>query len=717
MTIRIRAGAALGAIIFLAVAVLAPIACQSSRMGNESVAYARRDGLAEGPAGLVGPGPARPSVRSPATQTWIIARAPQRGGDGWGGTGLGGVDRPGTGSLVDANVGDDGLPTRAFPLESTDVDATLTGAVASVDVTQRFRNPYADTIEAAYVFPLPHDAAVSDFVLSIGDRTIRGVIRDRAEAEKLYAEARAAGHVASLLTEERPNIFLEKVANIEPGAAIDVTVTYFSMIDYDDGWFEWRLPLVVGPRFNPPSVPASQAIGAVGAGDSARNGSGTTIEYLPNGAVTGNRVSIDVAIDAGVPIREILSPSHAVRTARDGSSQARVSLDPRDGMPNRDFVLRYSVGAEETQVGLVSSRSASGDGGHFALTIYPPATLKTQPRSPVDLIFVVDRSGSMSGKPLAQVKAAIHAALDRMRPGDRFEIVDFGSSANALGRGLTPYDDESVRAARAYVDRLDAQGGTVVLEGLNRALSCATDEGRVCYLVFLTDGFVSNETEIAGALHRTLGPRRVFAFGIGSSANWFLLEGMANAGRGAVADISGTGNGDSDAAPTMATFLERVSHPAMQDLRVAFEGATVDDVWPRRAGDLLVGRPVTVFGRYRDGDASARCVVRGWIGGQEVELAEHVTFAQSATTPALERIWARAKIAQLSDDATWQPDRAASIAGEIRSVALEHGISSPYTAFVAVDGSRVTRGSDRRTIVQPVPMPEGVRYETTVDER
>ncbi|MBL9150147.1 MAG: VWA domain-containing protein [Phycisphaerae bacterium] len=708
----VRAGAAALAFVATVVAALAPTAC-TTRYSYKSASEATRSQAGAGFALADDASTsALPSVRSPVTQTWIIARAPQRGD-----AGLGGVDRPGTGSLVDANVGSDGLPTRAFPLEATDVDATLTGAVASVDVTQRFRNPYADTIEAAYVFPLPHDAAVSDFVLSIGDRTIRGVIRDRAEAEKLYAEARAAGHVASLLTEERPNIFMEKVANIEPGASIDVTVTYFSMIDYEDGWFEWRLPLVVGPRFNPPSVPPSKAIGAVGVGDSARSGTGTSIEYLPNGSTTGNRVAIDVAIDAGVPIREIVSPSHAVRTIRDGTSAARVSLEPGDGVPNRDFVLRYSVAAESTQFGLVSSRSASGEGGHFALTVYPPATLKERRRSPVDLVFVVDRSGSMSGKPLAQVKAAIHAALDRMQPGDRFEIVDFGSKANSLGRGLTPYTSESVRAARAYVDALNADGGTMVLEGLNRALSFATDEGRVCYLVFLTDGFVSNEKEIIGALHKTLGPRRVFSFGIGSSANWYLLEGMANAGRGAVADISGTGDGASDAAPTMATFLERVSHPAMQDLSVAFEGATVDEVWPRRAGDLLVGRPVTVFGRYREGDSSARCVVRGWIGGERVELAENVTFARSATTPALERIWARAKIAQLADDSTWQPNSAVAIANEIRTIALEHGISSPFTAFVAVDGSRVTRGSDRRTIVQPVPMPEGVRYETTVDER
>ncbi len=615
---------------------------------------------------------------------------------------------PGTPScLVSTETGSDGGPVRAFPLERTKVRASLDGPVASVTVAQRFGNPYAETIEAAYVFPLPDDAAVSDFVLRIGERSIRGIVRERAEAEQLYREARNAGYVASLLTEERPNIFTERVANIEPGRSIEVELTYYNMLAYADGWYEWRFPLVVGPRFNPPH--STQGVAAVPVGGTAGAGQATAVEYLAPGERTGHEVEIEVSIDAGVEIRDIAVPSHAVDPIERQGRAARVRLAASDGLPNRDFLLRYRVAGEAPATGLVSSLDRDGK-GTFALTIYPPGELRGGPRVPLDIVFVIDRSGSMGGRPLESVKEAVSTALDSLGPTDRFQIVDFGSSGTSMGGTMLPADRQNVARARRYIGGLQADGGTMVLEGLRTALALPQEEGRTRYLVFLSDGFVGNEAEIIGALHRELGHGRVFAMGIGSSANWHLLHGMARAGRGAVADIGLS----ADAGQAMERFMGAVTAPVMHDLAIEWSGVKVSEVWPPAMPDLVAGRPVTVLGRYR-GAVAPQATLTGWVGDRRVRVPLEVRLAQGEGVPNLDRLWARAKIAQLSDDATWKPADADVLARSITETALRYGISSPYTAFVAVDAARVTEGGpERRTVVQPVPVPAGVSYEATV---
>lgn len=646
-------------------------------------------------------GPAVVSIDGPFDEVWIVARR----GDGQAGS-VGAGELPGTGSLVSAERDDRGLPTRAFPLESTDVHASLDGPIATVHVAQRFGNPFADTIEAAYLFPLPHDAAVSDFVMRVGDRRIRGIVREREEAERIYADARTQGYVASLLTEERPNVFMERVANIEPGRSVEVELTYFNMLAYADGWYEWRFPLVVGPRYNPAS--ATHPLPAVPVGDSARRGEVGGVEYLAPGERTGHTVGIDVAIDAGVEVHDIECTSHAIASVERDGDVARVRLASRDAAVNRDFVLRYRVAGSEPACGLVSTMGDDGQ-GYFALTLYPPAAVRDAGRMPIDIVYVIDRSGSMAGRPLEQVKQAVRASLRRLRSDDRFQIVDFGSDSGGFGGSMCRATDDAVRDANRYLDRLDARGGTEVLVGLSKALELPKQEGRVQYLAFLSDGFVSNESEILARLHRELGDRRVFAFGVGSSANWHLIHGMADVGRGAAADIGL----DADGAEPMERFMEAVAHPIMHATSLEWSGVRVEDLWPRRLPDLIAGRPVTVVGRYERG-GEARLTLRGWVRGESVSRPMRVSFATGRREGSLDRLWARAAIAQLSDDALWGGRRADEAHDEILRTALRYGISSPLTAFVAVDASRVTQGSVRTTVTQPVAMPAGVRYDTTV---
>ncbi|MCI0432319.1 MAG: hypothetical protein L0271_01530, partial [Gemmatimonadetes bacterium] len=253
----------------------------------------------------------------------------------------------------------------ALPLKHTDVRASISAFIASVDVTQQFHNPYDGKIEAVYVFPLPHNAAVSEFLMTIGERTIRGIIRERAEAERIYHEARAQGHVASLLTQERPNIFTQKVANIEPGRSIDVTITYFHTLACDDGWFEFAFPMVVGPRFNPPGFVGGVAALPRGSLDQA--GQATAVQYLRAHERSGHDISLEVAIDAGVPIEEVRCATHEVEISGLESQQARVALSPRDSIPNRDFVLRYRAAGDAIRTALLAHRDQRG--GYFALMV------------------------------------------------------------------------------------------------------------------------------------------------------------------------------------------------------------------------------------------------------------------------------------------------------------------------------------------------------------
>lgn len=642
-------------------------------------------------------------VDGPWDEVWVITRREREG------------DRPapqdprelpGIGSLISTEMDASGAPMAAFPLQSTDVTAQLDGPLATVRVAQVFANPFVRTIEAAYVFPLPHDAAVADFTMRVGERQIRGIVRERAEAERIYRDARSRGYVASLLAEERPNIFMERVANIEPGRSVEVELTYFNMLQYADGWYEWRFPLVVGPRYNPPATP--HPIPALPLGGSANEGRVQGVEYLAPGEGSGHSAGIHVAINAGVPIEEITSTSHALAPIERSREVTRVRLAARDREVNRDFVLRYRVGGREQRYGVISGLGADGR-GTFAMTIYPPVGLGGGGRMPVDLVFVVDRSGSMAGPPLEQAKRAMSAALGRLGPEDRFQIVDFGSEAAALGSELLWASRATVEGARRYLESMQAGGGTRVLSGLARALAFPKADGRVQYLVFLGDGFVSNEAEITAELARSLGDRRVFALGVGSSVNWHLTHELARVGRGAVASID---IGD-DPTPTVERFMDLVSAPLMQSARLEWSGVRVSETWPRSAPDLLPGRPVTVLGRY-DSPGSGTATIRGYVRGATASVSVPIALSAMPNDGALDRLWARAKIAELAAEANRGERSERSAREEILSTAIRHGISSPFTAFIAVDGSRVTQGTDRTTIVQPVAMPAGVRYDTTV---
>jgi Ca-activated chloride channel family protein len=601
---------------------------------------------------------------------------------------------PGTGALV---VKRDKKEV-VLPLKHTDVKAQISGYIATVDVTQQFENPYDTKIEAVYVFPLPENSAVNEFLMIIGERHIRGIIRERAEAERVYENARAQGYTASLLTQERPNIFTQSVANIEPGKQIDVNIKYYNTLSYMDGWFEFVFPMVVGPRFNPAGT--TKGVGAVGRWHPGSSGQATEVSYLSTGERSGHDISVRVELEAGVPIEEFECPTHKIVSGRPGADRLVATLAQNDRVPNKDFVLRYRVTGGEIKSGLLTHKDERG--GFFTMMIYPPASIAQQPRYPMEMVFVIDCSGSMDGRPIAQAKAAVREGLKLLKPQDSFQLISFSMAASKFGSRPVLASPENIRRAQEYLNELNAEGGTMMIEGIKAALDFYHDPERLRYVCFLTDGYIGNEAEILEAIQNKLGPSRIFSFGIGSSVNRYLIDSMAKVGRGAVAYLLP----HTDSAPIMADFFNRISHPALTDLQVNWGGMKTKEIYPKVVPDLYAGRPVLLTGRFQ-GEAPGSVTVTARNGLGNVEIVTPVLRNDESATAALTSIWARAKIADLSLSFK-NSDR------EIRKTALDYSLLSQFTAFVAVDSTKRTRGSEGVTIEQAVPVPQGVKYNTAV---
>jgi Ca-activated chloride channel family protein len=647
-----------------------------------------------------------PRAQSPladyaADELWVIYRPAREDRPGHD------EQYPGTGTLM-TRIEEREMP---LPLKHTDVKASVTGYIASVDVTQQFENPYSEKIEAVYVFPLPENGAVNEFVMQIGARRIRGIVRERAEAERIYTEAKHQGYTASLLTQERPNIFTQSVANIEPGKRIDISIRYYNTLTYLDGWYEFVFPMVVGPRFNPPG--SYRGIGAVPASGLARSSQPTGVHYSHPSTRSGHEISLQLDLNAGVRLEKFECKTHSIETQSADAPAGHVSvrLSSTDSIPNKDFVFSFRVAGRSLKTSLLTHTDHRG--GFFTMMLYPPAGLETLERAPLELVFVLDCSGSMSGEPLKQAKAAIRWALNNMDSRDTFQLINFSVDARQFGREPIPATRHNLRRAIAYLDSLHSEGGTMMIEGVKAALDFPHDPDRLRFVCFLTDGFIGNESDILHAIDARLGDSRIFSFGVGSSVNRFLLDGMAKIGRGTVAYL---GLND-DGAEVMQKFFERVSHPALTDVKIDWGNFRPTDVYPKRMPDLFVGRPLVITGRFDPDERNPNHVIQisGKAAGKRMRIPVSIknsAFAESA--PALPSIWARSKIAELLEQSQYDPSN--RIAAHVRKTALDFQLLSPYTAFLALDASRRTAGDSAVTVPVAVPVPAGVRYGTTVSE-
>lgn len=602
---------------------------------------------------------------------------------------------------------DKGRPAGECPLKHTDVQAEVAGFLSSVTVTQQFHNPSKDKIEAVYVFPLPQDAAVYDMEMKVGNRTIRGLIKPREEARRIYEEAREQGHVASLLDQERPNIFTQSVANIEPGAAVEITLRYSEVLPYKDGFFSFVFPMVVGPRYIPGQPAGQQGTGWSPDTDRVPDASRITPPVAAKGTRAGHDISVQVQLDAGCPILDLRSELHEVQTERQGSS-ARVRLADKATIPNRDFVLNYSVAGESVQDAFLSH--AQDGRGHFVLILQPPLRPKTSDISPKELVFVVDTSGSMSGAPLEKCKETMEMCLRGVNPKDTFNVITFSGDTHLLFDEPVPATDENIARARAFLDGARGGGGTEMMKAVEAALAPSKSASNAIRIVtFMTDGYVGNDMEILDAIQKHSGAR-VFPFGIGQSVNRFLLDGMAAAGRGEVEYVTLNARGEGAAR----RFFERVRNPVLTDVSVDWGNLPVQEVLPRRIPDLFSSKPVVVTGRYMK-PGEGHVLLRGRLGGRPWERAVQVRLPGDQPAHAVvDQLWARSQVQDLMNQ-DWlgvqrgQPQ--GKLKEEITRLGVDYRIMTQFTSFVAVEEMVVTEGGAPRTVAVPVEMPEGVSHE------
>jgi Ca-activated chloride channel family protein len=600
-------------------------------------------------------------------------------------------DRPSEGTLTLGSHPRDG-EVAGFPLESTRVSARVTGFVAEVSVEQTFRNPYTRPVEAVYLFPLPESSAVDSMSLRAGDRTVRAHIDRRERAQRDYGDARERGVLASLLEQERPNLFRESVANIRPGDSISVTLTYVSALDYEDGAYRFTYPLVAGPRY----VPEGEAAEA--------EGDLHQVVLAPNGE-RPDRVEVTVDADLGTSVASIDSPTHTLNVDRHDQQRAHVTLADA-ARPDRDLEIRFHVAGEAPTVAIEQSPPLDGNAGTFALAIHPSLSVADDQLTPRELVFLVDTSSSMNGRPMALAQAAVEHALGGLRASDTFRVLGFSDVIAPLDADALPATPQNVARGIAFVRGMRALGATEMVSGIRAALSPTAEDGRMRLVLLLTDGYIGNETDVFRAVHESLGQSRVFALGVGSAVNRYLLTRVAEEGRGDVQVVLPS----EDPAAAADVFASRIARPFLTDVSVDWGGLDVHDVYPRRLPDLFADRPLRVTAHYTNAGRGT-VTIRGRVAGQAFSQTVDVDLAGSGDArPELTSMWARARVADLTTAMTLA--QTPELIEEVTQIGLTHHLLTDYTAFLAVDeGYRVDRAHDGETarVEEPSPVPDGMQ--------
>ncbi len=562
--------------------------------------------------------------------------------------------------------------SRTAPLVATATDVEVNGIVARGVTRQTFVNPDSFWVEGIYVFPLPDEAAIDRLLIRVDDRLIKGEVKERGDAARTYAAARKAGKRASLLDHDRPNLFRLSVANIPPGAEIAVEIGWQLRLKPDVGWFDLSLPTVVAPRY----VPGGAGLVTMGPSDDARavpDAGRIVPAYRRTQDGKGQPATFSVSIDAGTQLEGLESGSHAVVVTHQ-ATQYRVELKDGGVPSDRDFRLRWRpVAAHGAAPSLYVERV--GQESFVLGTLIPPAPEKTDPdnRRPREIIFVVDRSGSMHGPSIDQAKAALLFALDRLTPADAFNVIAFDDNATVLFRAPVPADPEAVNFARGFVAGLEADGGTEMAPALQFALNGGTDPDRLRQVVFLTDGAVGNEEGLFRMVERDLGDVRLFTIGLGSAPNGWFMRKAAELGRGVYVSIGDLGAVEQE----MRRLFTRLEQPVLTGVGVAKAGEPAAEIFPPVVPDLYAGEPVSFVARF---------TAPGGTVTLEADGGWRRTIDLAAAKPAagIAKLWARAKIEALNDSARRgaNPDR---IRSAVVSLALRHGLASRHTSFVAVD--------------------------------
>lgn len=582
----------------------------------------------------------------------------------------------------------------------SDFDIRVSGLIADNRLLRRFRNTSDRWREGVFVFPLPENASIYGLTMTVGERTIVGRVEPTAEARKTYESAKSSGRQAASLEQQRPNLFTAKVANIPPGETIVVELHYQQPVDYRAGEFSLRLPTTLTPRYMPGWALVEQP-------QQWQGGWSTPTTEVPDAdkispytvrakdvSDTNYRAAVHMAINAGIPLARVFSPTHALTSSVDGQT---VNVQPEGGklLMDRDFVVHWQpIMGKEPTAAVFYQHWQNQD---YLLAMMVPGT-EQKKALPRELVFVIDTSGSMGGEPIRQAKKALQRGLDTLTPGDRFNVIQFNSQAQALFMQPQTANANNIARALRYVERLRANGGTEMAPALKMALESPVSQSELPYklvqqVVFITDGAVGNESALFDQIRAQLGNKRLFTVGIGSAPNMHFMREAARWGRGVYTAIQDT----SDVGGPLEKLFAVMRTPVLTDIQIQWPSHTdAVESFPARPGDLFQGEPLVQTVR---GVAPAGVLkVSGRLpDGQRWERS--LDLQQAAPGQGLNRQWARQKIDSLLDKERIGGDDQRSL---ITSLAVDYNLMSPYTSFVAVDETPV-RPADQPITTESLP--------------
>ncbi len=577
-----------------------------------------------------------------------------------------------------------------LPLKHTDVTVTVSGVIADVTVRQRYTNEGTRPINASYIFPASTRAAVRGLTMTIGENVIQAVIKEREAAKQVFEQAKQEGKSASLLEQQRPNVFSMSVANVMPGDTIDLEMRYTELLVPTDGAYELVYPTVVGPRYSTqPAHGAPDTEAWVGN------------PYLHEGTPPTSTLALTVDITTGIPLQQLVCATHQVDIDWHDQSSAHVKLASNETHGgNRDIILRYRLTGSQIQSGLMLAQGESEN--HFLLMVQPPERVAPELIPPREYIFVVDVSGSMHGFPLDVSKRLLADLITNLRPTDRFNAILFAGGSSIMAPVSLPATAANVKRARDYIDRQEGGGGTQLAAALRRALALPGANDIARSIVVVTDGFIAAETEAFELIHDNRGTANVFAFGIGSSVNRYLIEGIARAGGGEPFVVTKPQTAGA-AARKFRTYVEL---PLLTGIELSSQGFDIYDIEPRGIADMLAARPIVVCGKWR-GKPDGTLTVTGTTGqGQYTESFAVSTVEPLVDADGLRYLWARSRVAALSDWNFGRPDEEQT--AEITRIGLDYSLLTRYTSFVAVHQVVRTEPGSSTDVKQPLPLPQGV---------
>lgn len=579
----------------------------------------------------------------------------------------------------------------SFPLKATNVVTNISGVIAETYVTQTYANTGKRPIHASYVFPASTKVSVHGMKMTVGDQVVTAKIQEKEEAKKEFEEAKSEGKSASLLEQQRPNVFSMNVANIMPGDIVHIELHYTELLSPEDGKYQFVFPTVVGPRYQSPSQDEN------GACDEW-----VESPYLGEGEKSPAAYNIAVNLSTGVPVTDLSSKSHDIQIVQKDPSVASVTLaNPQEYAGDRDFILDYRLTGQDIGCGLMLQEGDTEN--FFMLMVQPPKQFDPQDIPDREYIFVLDISGSMYGYPLDTAKDLIRDLVSNLRQTDRFNVILFADCVASLSSQSLPATKANIERAIDLIDGQDGGGGTELLQALDKATSTPAADGFSRSVVVITDGFISGEKRIYEHVRQNLDNASFFSFGIGGSVNRYLVEGIAEVGAGEAFVVTD----EEDASEMAEKFRSYIQSPLLTDIQVRFEGFDAYDIQPAIQPTLFSQKPVILFGKWR-GSPSGTILLTGKTGRQDYAQKINVSDVHpSEENNALPYLWARQKVKQLTDY-TFAAEDDESIKKEVTQLGLSYSMMTPYTSFIAVVETVRNPDGDAANVKQPSPLPKGV---------